>query len=241
MLALDRKVNAMIRTEIPSKKDIALKSGIYQIQHMESGKKYIGSAVDIKARWHGHRSQLRRGLHNNDKLQNAWNKYGEDAFDFSTLIICDKKDLIMYEQKVIDVYDVVCGGYNICPVAGNTLGVIPSEESRGKMRHAQLGRKHPEEVKKKISESHKGRKRTAEHVKNMADAKRGMKNKPATEERKKKIGLTHKGKITSEETKQKISISLTGRKLAPFSFERKKRMSEGAKRRWANAKNEQRL
>jgi group I intron endonuclease len=56
--------------------------GIYKIINVVNNKFYVGSAVDFKRRKTRHFSELRNKKHNNKKLQNAWNKYGEQAFVF---------------------------------------------------------------------------------------------------------------------------------------------------------------
>jgi group I intron endonuclease len=56
--------------------------GIYKIINVVNNKFYVGSAVDFKRRKARHFSELRNKKHNNQKLQNAWNKYGEQAFVF---------------------------------------------------------------------------------------------------------------------------------------------------------------
>jgi group I intron endonuclease len=78
-------------------------SGIYAITHYDSGRLYIGSAINISERWYRHLSSLRRGRHENSYLQRAWNKYGEEAFILSIFDIVEKKeDLIPAEQAWID-------------------------------------------------------------------------------------------------------------------------------------------
>jgi hypothetical protein len=37
-------------------------------------------------RWRLHRIRLRQGKHHNRHLQNAWNAYGPDAFEFRKLV-----------------------------------------------------------------------------------------------------------------------------------------------------------
>ncbi len=116
------------------KKEIIM-SGIYVIVHKESQKPYIGSAIDIKGRWHVHRHLLFRNCHKNDHLQNAWNKYGPDAFEFKILEYCPKENLTIREQYWINFYDSSNSkkGYNICSKAGNTLGFHHSEETKHKL------------------------------------------------------------------------------------------------------------
>lgn len=56
-------------------------SGIYCIRNTENGKIYIGSSVDCEQRFRYHLSGLRGNYHDNSKLNNAWNKYGEKNFE----------------------------------------------------------------------------------------------------------------------------------------------------------------
>lgn len=77
-------------------------SGVYQIQNTVSGRTYIGSSVRIARRLSQHKTALRKGIHQNRHLQNAWNKYGEAAFVCKTLLICAVSHLRFYEQCLID-------------------------------------------------------------------------------------------------------------------------------------------
>lgn len=76
--------------------------GIYQIQCVVSGKSYVGSSKHIRRRWADHRRQLRLGTHRSPRLQQAWNKHGEDKFVFSILEECDRAVLFDREQHHID-------------------------------------------------------------------------------------------------------------------------------------------
>src|SRR5262245_46212173 len=73
-------------------------SGIYQIRCIPTGKIYIGSAANLRARWDQHRRLLRRGKHANVYLQKAWDKHGEANFEFSVLELVDRADLLCAEQ-----------------------------------------------------------------------------------------------------------------------------------------------
>jgi group I intron endonuclease len=77
-------------------------SGIYQIRCIANDKIYIGSSVDLRNRWLQHRSSLRLGNHGNQHLQAAWDRYGEDAFEFTILEYVSKDDLLSVEQLWID-------------------------------------------------------------------------------------------------------------------------------------------
>lgn len=208
-------------------------TGIYKIEHIESGKVYIGSAVNIRKRWAEHRSELKRNVHANSKLQNAWNKYGEDAFNFSLIISCEKKDLLMYEQRTLNVLRPYENGYNICVTAGSQLGLKRSDEIKKAQSESRKGRKHSDETKRKIREAqlgeknHRfGKKATKEHRRNQSEAQRGKKMPPRTEEQRLNYSLAKIGTKHSEESKEKMRVSQTGRKM---SEETKRKISESRK------------
>lgn len=120
--------------------------GIYKIINTNTGKIYIGSAVDLRRRLYAHLKSLRRNSHDNTYLQNAWNKYGEDSFEFSVIeIVDDKSKLLEVEQKWIN--QTLCykrdKGYNISPTAGSTLGLKHTKEQRLKNSLAKRGSKSP--------------------------------------------------------------------------------------------------
>jgi group I intron endonuclease len=55
---------------------------IYKIVNLVNDKFYVGSTVNKKVRFREHRKQLRGNRHHCKHLQAAWNKYGEEKFDF---------------------------------------------------------------------------------------------------------------------------------------------------------------
>ena len=172
-----------------------MQSGIYEIVNITNGKRYVGSAINLKQRWIMHRSYLNNGKHQNAHLQRAWKKYGEGSFEFRVVRKVHPSCLIIIEQVVISSYsfDTL---YNICKVAGSMFGVrfkIPfrkslsiegrralSEAKKGKPG-VRLGMKHSTEAKLKMSNARKGK----------PSPKRG---KPVSEEQKKKISETLKQK-----------------------------------------------
>lgn len=189
-----------------------LNTGIYKIEHISTGKMYIGSAVNIRNRWNQHKSELRKNVHNNAKLQNAWNKYGEESFEFKVLEYCEKEELLKQEQQALDTNNCVKEGFNICLTAGS-----------------QLGLKRSDEIKKAQSEARRGRKLTEEHRRKISEGQTGIKRGPLSQEHKDKISLIHTGRKRPERSKEwreKMSKSKTGSKA---SEEARKNMSESQK------------
>ena len=82
---------------------------------------------------------MRRNIHDNSYLQNAWNKYGEKTFRFEVLEYLDDLDeLHLAEQFWMDVYrEEDRKLYNIGECAYNALRGrkrgSPSEETRQRM------------------------------------------------------------------------------------------------------------
>ena len=133
--------------------------GIYEIKNVLNDHRYIGSSVHIYRRWGLHKWTLQHNKHRNVYLQRAWNKYGEKCFEFNMLETCEPvKDIILFiEQKYLDLNPA----YNLCKVAGNTMGRKHSKEAKRKLsvfRSSQVGKyHHSEESKRLMSVAHIGK------------------------------------------------------------------------------------
>ena len=108
-------------------------TGIYCIENIRNGKKYIGQSKNIKSRWKKHISSLRRCNHSNSYLQDSWITYGESSFKFYVLEECSVDLLDERERYYIDTLDSMCygNGYNL--TTGGMAGNIISDEIRAKM------------------------------------------------------------------------------------------------------------
>lgn len=184
-------------------KDNKGKSGIYLWTHKESGKMYIGSAVDLSKRFTSYFSPLYLKRANN-YICNALIHHTHSAFSLTIVEFIDIKNLSLDEAKILIIereqhfIDSFKPKYNILKVAGSLLGY-----------------KHSEETKALVSKTHKGKIVSAETIAKISEAKLGD-NHPLF------------GKSHSDETKAKISLANKGisrNKGIPKSPETKALMS----------------
>lgn len=168
-----------------------MSSGIYAIV-APSGKFYVGSAVDFRRRWNGHRSRLMRGVHHCPGLLAASQKYGMSNLEFVVLALVEPIDLLTAEQFFIDKYKGRL--YNSSPIAGSRLGrgqtpatrakisaartgQLKSAETKARMSTAQVGRVVSEAARAKIAEASRGRVQSVEIRAKRSDALRGRAHK----------------------------------------------------------------
>lgn len=93
---------------------------IYKIENKITRQCYIGQTVDYNRRKATHINRLRRNAHDNPKLQNAWIKYGEPAFDFTfwEFQIETLEELNILECQYIEKYNSIKDGYNLIEGGG---------------------------------------------------------------------------------------------------------------------------
>jgi len=160
-------------------------SAIYAIVNNVTHDMYVGSAVAVNRRWSRHLHDLRKNVHACTHLQNAYGKYGADAFDWEIVqFVNDKIDLIPREQFWIDFF---CPTYNKRKIATSCLGLTRTLEAKERMRQAQLGRKQSAETIIKRSAALKG--------------------KPRSPEVRAKISASHKGIVPTAASRAKMSES----------------------------------
>ena len=179
-------------------------------------KLYIGLTSGYKGRRAGHLRGLRIGKHNNPYLQNLFDKYGETAYRIDIIEVCEKNNNELLAQREIYWIDLFKTtdrnyGYNLRP-GGFTCN--PSEETRQKLRVANLGKKTPPHVIEKLRQINLGQKRSPEQKLKMSLAMKGR--KIYTEEDKVRIsermkGNQHgKGKKMPEATRAGLQKALKG-------------------------------
>lgn len=205
-------------------------SGIYEIRCTATDKAYVGSAVWIAKRWRHHRDSLRKGAHHSQKLQRAWDKYGEAVFVFSVLCACKPELLLIEEQKFIDLHRAADRelGYNVLAFAGSRLGFKMSEEQKRRISERKTGIKLSPAHRASLSNSLRGNKRAlgSKHspetlLKVSAASKRSYAKNAAnlvykkTPEQRAEVGERFRGKPLAEAHREKIAASRMGHVNTP--------------------------
>jgi len=196
-----------------------MESGIYAIVNKVNGKRYVGSSMNRRRRIQDHRSSLVRQDHPNQHLQRAWNKYGEESFDFIYVEDVPEDLLLDVEQRYLDENT---NGYNIA-----VCSTAPMK-----------GRKQTPEAIERRSAKMRGRKWTAERKQRFSIARKGIKLnrvKPCSEECKRKIGDANRGRSFTSEQCKSFGNSMRGKQ---HSDETRRKMVEGQKAYWAAHKEE---
>lgn len=219
------------------------RSGIYVIINKINGYKYVGKSKNITSRLEHHKSLLRNNHHiyrtgELSLLQKAWNKYGEDAFEFKILEFCEVEKLNEREKYWIDYYkcnhskyqqgyNMTDGGEGAC-FNQNIKGRI--QINNGKIQKMIYPDEFPVYEKQGFVKGILPQ--TIERVNKNRKPKRGEEHwaygKHFSEETKKKMSNSHNGKSAvwnigrtlSEEHKRKISESKKGTKIPKETIEK---------------------
>lgn len=226
---------------------------IYIVTNIINNKIYIGQHKVNKI----HDYYFANGISNSGKIYNrkktyfskAILKHGFENFKKDIIEYCDKDNVNEREIFWINKYDSNNSdiGYNLTNGGDGLSGYkmtdehkakigltnsMCSEETREKLRLANIGKKHTpeviekirliktgircsEETKRKISESNKGRIVSPETRRKIGDANKiALTGKKLSDETKLKIGLASTGRPKSNETRLKLSIANIGKKAS---------------------------
>lgn len=88
-------------------------TGVYCILNTVNGRPYVGSSKGLMHRIRTHRCVLNRGTHFNWDIQREWKRYGQEAFVFAVLELCELEKRAIVEQWWADRLNVFGFGYNI--------------------------------------------------------------------------------------------------------------------------------
>lgn len=223
-------------------------SGIYGIWNRCNSKAYVGSTCSTKGfklRWAEHRRDLNHGTHRNKHLQWAWNKYGEECFEFRIIEECLDDELGSRENFWMEHYKSRHPDYGYNLQAGGALtveqrarlgrslrGKITSAATRKKISESRKGWKPSAETRRRMSTAHTGRTLSVEHCQHISEGNKGkipwIKGRMHDEHARAKMReaqshILRVGIKKSPETIQRMRAALTGRKC---SEEAKRKMRE---------------
>ena len=180
------------------------------VNTLAAGRCYVGSSVNVFRRFDSHLKMLTNKKHHSYSLQNAWNKYGEDAFRFIILECLHSKEMLLErEQHWIDVLKAYGHGYNRVPKAASTIGYKHTDDARQRMSKAKKGKPSPKRGVP-VSEAQReflrtlrlGKKMSPEAIAKSADGHRGLKR---TAETRKKMSASLKKAYSNPELKRQVS------------------------------------
>lgn len=223
-------MDKIYQPRVYSDSELVGKSGIYQIRNLVNGKIYIGSSKNLKNRkCHDHLNTLKRNKHQNNHLQNAFNKYGKDNFICTVIQTAEnEQELNELEEYWINKCNAVDDRmfYNLKP--GGTGGSMPhficiTNEINSKYLHPdtdltiylkngwRLGKPHQSQelIEKRVC-GNRGKKRSEETCKNISKALLGKKRKPLSEEQKAYLSSIKKFNNYNNAKSKKVKCINTG-------------------------------
>lgn len=162
-------------------------SGIYLIICHTNGVVYVGESSDMCVRLKDHKNRLRRGASDNPRLQRAWDKYGEGAFEFSLFYKMPNSTVderLAVEGRLMKLLKPV---FNMQPP-----GVPPSQK----------GNRWTSEQRARHSKRLKGKPKSPEHRAKIAANNRVM-------------GVAKRGVPLSREHRERIKEGSAKRNLTP--------------------------
>ncbi|MBP2638445.1 MAG: hypothetical protein H6Q72_4352 [Firmicutes bacterium] len=176
-----------------------MSSYIYKIFCVKNKHFYVGRTVNFEKRKNDHLRELRTNTHKNQRLQNCYNKYGEESLIFDVITVVDKDQQVAVEQMYINAYIDHDRCMNINRSADTFCDVPMTEERKRKISLARIGRKQ----------------RSRSNAFKEAHSKMFM-GHVLSKETKLKISNSHKGKHLSEEHKEKLRKAFSGRNNPMF-------------------------
>lgn len=190
---------------------------IYEIVNTVNQRKYIGSSVDYDRRVKRHLRLLNKNKHHSRYLQNAWNHYGNEKFEFHILeLVPNKNELITREMFYISKLNPE---YNTMRDVKSHIGLKRSDETRQKISLSQLGKKHSWETKEKLRQLNLGTTQSDETIqkrilsmKSSEKFQQAVKSKDRTDKIR-ETRIRNGGYIVTDDQKRKISETLKSRKL----------------------------
>jgi len=138
-----------------------MKGYIYKVTNIINNKIYIGQTIrNVDDRWKQHIKDSKQKRYKHIHFYRALNKYDIDNFTIETIDYVLYEDIKELKDKLNELekyyilkFDSFKNGYNSSLGGEGNVGLKHSDESKEKMRKANLGRTQTDETRKKKSES----------------------------------------------------------------------------------------
>jgi group I intron endonuclease len=148
---------------------------LYKVTNSLTGMQYIGVTVDPKKRW---RSHCRAAKSTRLLLKNAILKHGEESFKMEVLLQAPQEYCYEMEPKLIEAYGTLSpSGYNLSAGGMGSLGLVGEQNGcygRSGEAHPNFGKKgyragvlHTDETKLKMAHNRVGKKHSPETIEKM--------------------------------------------------------------------------
>ncbi|MDE2233887.1 MAG: hypothetical protein KGJ90_07340 [Patescibacteria group bacterium] len=175
---------------------------IYKITNLLNGKLYIGQQCRASKTYFCGGKYIKSAIRKYGRVNFSKDTVCEGAYTKNLLNELERFYIQAYNSRNLEI------GYNLAKGGESCYGIKRSEETKQKIREANLGRKDsPERIKKSVSKRI-GRKQTQEAIKKRIESRRGYTHSKETRE---KISKANMNKVRSLEVRRKISNSNIGK------------------------------
>lgn len=231
-----------------------MKSGIYKIFCKISGKSYIGRSQNMQRRIKDHKWKLRSGIHENVVMQNEFNDYGEENFEFGVIEKISENQLDDREIFWVSHFDCMTpSGFNKMKYKYKKSEIFDDEKYKKSKSQLMKEKWKDEEFRefnlKGIREQHKKQiEKYGTYAFNTHEAKEKSKETCATEYYRKKRSEIRLKELSTKEGKNRNDKILKKARNSPkrkenlIKFnewqasdeEHKKKQAEHAKKGWSD-------
>jgi len=202
--------------------------GVYLIEHVATGRRYVGKSVDVQKRLGRHFSSSTFS-HSSSLVHKAIAKYGRSAFRVVVLEDCSSEEEATAREIlwIRELNTKAPSGFNLTDGGEGSSGHAPTPEARARMAASRVGRKHSEETKRKMSEALRGNQRACGRV--------------LSNDERVRLGAfaraANQGRVHTPGARARMAASRVGRKYSPETIAKMCRAQQARRRAEKEAAN----